>query len=132
MALLQHALITSDRSICTGDYKAVSAALVSFPSGHATTAFEGAIYISLYLNAHFQIWSNQRTAGWKFILVWLPLLGACLIAGSVVNDYNHNWYDVLAGFVIGTFFAFMSYRMVYLSCWGPGNNRPLVQGWEND
>jgi diacylglycerol diphosphate phosphatase/phosphatidate phosphatase len=32
-------------------------------------------------------------------------------------DEFHNWYDCLAGAIIGTMFAFSSYRMVYAAIW---------------
>lgn len=49
------------------------------------------------------------------IVTYAPILGACLIAGSLTIDEYHNWYDCLAGAIIGTFFAFSAYRMVYAS-----------------
>ena len=35
---------------------------------------------------------------------------------STIDEF-HNWYDVLAGAVIGTIMAFSGYRMVYASVW---------------
>jgi len=54
---------------------------------------------------------------WKLIAVYAPVLGATLIAGALTIDEFHNWYDCLAGAIIGTFFAFSSYRMVYAAIW---------------
>lgn len=47
------------------------------------------------------------------IMVFAPLLGACLIAGSLTIDEFHNYYDVLAGLAIRTTTAFASFRMVF-------------------
>lgn len=52
---------------------------------------------------------------WKMILLWAPILGATLIAGALTIDEFHNWYDLVAGAIIGTLMAFSAYRMVYAS-----------------
>lgn len=108
--------IMYDRSICTNkDEMQISFAMSSFPSGHTASAFAGFIYLSLYLNAKFKVWSNYHAGYWKLLLVLAPILGASLIGGSVFVDYNHNWYDILAGAVIGTIMAVIAYRAVWAS-----------------
>lgn len=102
-----------DRSVCTGDWGEVDNGLKSFPSGHTTSAFAGFVYMSLWLNAKLKVWSNYHPAFWKMIAVWAPILGATLIGGALTIDEHHNWWDVVAGAVIGTFMSFSSYRMVY-------------------
>ena len=43
-------------------------------------------------------------------------------------DEFHNWWDILAGAVIGTTMAFSAYRMVYASVWDfRFNHIPLVR-----
>jgi membrane-associated phospholipid phosphatase len=106
-----------DRSICTGDDKEINDALESMPSGHSTAAFAGLVYCSLYLNGKLKIFANYRPQYWKFVLFYAPLLGAVLIASSLTIDHYHHWYDILAGSVIGTMFAFGSYRFQYASIW---------------
>ncbi|CAF0723485.1 unnamed protein product [Adineta ricciae] len=106
-----------DRSICTGNEKDINFALQSMPSGHSTAAFASLVYCSLYLNAKLKIFANYRPQYWKFVLFYAPLLGAVLIAASLTIDHYHNWYDVLAGSIIGTMFAFGSYRFQYASVW---------------
>jgi len=54
---------------------------------------------------------------WKLIAIYAPLLGATLISGALTIDEYHNWYDCLAGAVIGTVMALSAYRMVYASVW---------------
>lgn len=100
-----------DRSICTGDEKEINDSLESFPSGHTTAAFAGFVYLSLYLNAKLKVAANYHPALWKLVAVMAPLLGATLIGGALTIDEFHNWYDVLAGAIIGTLMAFTSYRM---------------------
>ncbi|RDL33896.1 Uncharacterized protein BP5553_08264 [Venustampulla echinocandica] len=109
--------IMYDRSICTGDGDEIDDSLESFPSGHSTAAFAGFVFLYLYLNAKLKTFSNHHPAMWKLIATYAPILGATLIASSLTIDEYHNWYDCLAGAIIGTVFAFSSYRMVYASVW---------------
>ena len=106
-----------DRTICTGDPDEIDDSLESFPSGHSTASFAGFVFLYLYLNAKLKVWSNYHPAMWKLIATYAPILGATLIAGALTIDEYHNWYDCLAGAVIGTMMAFSAYRMVYASIW---------------
>ncbi|KAI8625518.1 phosphatidic acid phosphatase type 2/haloperoxidase [Xylariaceae sp. FL1651] len=105
------------REICTGDTKLINDSLESFPSGHTTAAFAGFVYLYLYLNAKLKVFANYHPAMWKMIVIYIPILGAVLIGGALTIDEFHNWYDVLAGAIIGTIMAFSAYRMVYASIW---------------
>lgn len=109
--------IMYDRSVCTGDENQINDSLESFPSGHTTAAFAGFVYLSLYLNAKLKVFSNYHPAMWKLIAIWAPILGAVLIGGALTIDEFHNWYDVVAGAIIGTVMAFSAYRMTYASVW---------------
>jgi len=120
--------IMFDRSICTGDRKEINDSLESMPSGHTTAAFAGFVFLYLYLNAKLKVFANYHPAMWKIIALYAPLLGACLIGGALTIDEYHNWYDILAGAVIGTIMAFSSYRMVYASVWDfRFNHIPLLR-----
>lgn len=103
--------------ICTGEQQGIQNALESFPSGHATTIFAGMVFLYLYLNAKLKVFSNYHPAMWKLVVLYMPILGACLIAGTLTVDQSHNWYDIIAGAIIGTVFAFSAYRMVYAAIW---------------
>lgn len=124
----QNYMFTSE--ICTGDsQEGIANALESFPSGHTTTMFAGMVFLFLYLNAKLKVFSNYHPAMWKLILLFLPILGATLVGGSLTVDQSHNWYDVLAGGIIGTMFAFAAYRMVYAAIWDYRvNHIPLNRG----
>lgn len=106
-----------DRSVCRGNRADVNDALESFPSGHATAAFAGFMFLYYYLNAKLKVWSNYHPAMWKLLATYAPVLGATLIAGAMTIDEYHHWYDVLFGAIIGTVMATSSYRMVYASVW---------------
>ena len=116
------------RNVCTGDKNQIDDSLESMPSGHTTAAFGGFVYLYLYLNAKLKVWSNYHPAFWKLIVTYAPILGAILIGGSLSIDEFHNWYDILAGALIGTVMAFSAYRMVYASVWDfRFNHIPLVR-----
>lgn len=65
---------------------------------------------------------------WKIIALYAPLLGATLITGALTIDEFHNWYDCLAGAIIGSVMATSAYRMVYASIWDfRFNHLPLTR-----
>lgn len=106
-----------DRGVCTGDKDQIDKSLESFPSGHSTAAFAGFIFLYLYLNAKLKVFSNYHPSYWKLVALYAPVLGATLIGGALTIDEFHNWYDVVAGAIIGTVMAVSAYRMVYASVW---------------
>ncbi|KAI0155534.1 phosphatidic acid phosphatase type 2/haloperoxidase [Pestalotiopsis sp. NC0098] len=117
------------REICTGDIDEIDDSLESFPSGHTTAAFAGFVYLYLYLNAKLKVFSNYHPAMWKLIAIYAPILGAVLIGGALTIDEFHNWYDIIAGAIIGTVMAFSAYRMVYAAIWDwRFNHIPLNRG----
>jgi diacylglycerol diphosphate phosphatase/phosphatidate phosphatase len=109
--------IMFDRSVCRGDPKQINDSLESFPSGHTTAAFAGFVFLYLYLNAKLKVFANYHPAMWKLVAIYAPILGAVLIGGALTIDEFHNWWDIVAGAIIGTMMAFSSYRMVYAAVW---------------
>ncbi|KAK5096406.1 hypothetical protein LTS08_007662 [Lithohypha guttulata] len=109
--------IMFQRDICTGDRAQINDSLESMPSGHSTAAWAGFLYLYYYLNAKLKVFSNYHPAMWKIIATYAPVLGAFLITGALTIDEFHNWYDCLAGAVIGSVMATSAYRMVYASVW---------------
>lgn len=109
--------IMFQRDICTGDRSQINDSLESMPSGHSTAAWAGFLYLYFYLNAKLKVWSNYHPAMWKLLVTYAPVLGAFLITGALTIDEFHNWYDCLAGAVIGSVMAISAYRMVYASVW---------------
>jgi hypothetical protein len=102
--------------VCTNpDKQALKNAMTSFPSGHSTAAFAGLVFLFLWMNAKLKVWGNYRTSFWWLALLFAPLLGAVLQACVLSIDQAHNWYDILAGALIGTATAFASYRVMYAS-----------------
>jgi membrane-associated phospholipid phosphatase len=104
--------------ICTNpDKQALQTAMTSFPSGHATSAFAGYVFLFLWMNAKLKVWANFQASFYWLALLVAPLLGAVLQACALSVDQAHNWYDIIAGAVIGTVMAFMSYRVCYAAVW---------------
>ncbi|GAA5822717.1 hypothetical protein JCM11251_004354 [Rhodosporidiobolus azoricus] len=105
------------RAVCTGDRNEINDSAESMPSGHASAAWAGLVFLSLYLNGKLKLFADYRPQFWKMIAFFAPLLGAFLISGALTIDEYHNWYDLVVGGIIGTSCAFASYRMSYASIW---------------
>ncbi|KAJ1821242.1 hypothetical protein GGH91_002242 [Coemansia sp. RSA 2671] len=86
----------------------------SFPSGHASFAFAGLTYISLWLGGHVHI-SDRRGRAYKSFVALVPMLTAMLIGVSRTKDYRHHWQDVLAGAILGIFMGWFGYHQYYPS-----------------
>ncbi|KAF2553931.1 hypothetical protein F2Q68_00036035 [Brassica cretica] len=81
------------------------------------------------LFAPLKFWGNTQAFNReghvaKLCIVFAPLLAACLVGISRVDDYWHHWQDVFAGGLIGLFVAAFCYRQFYPNPyheegWGP-------------
>jgi hypothetical protein len=105
-------------------------AMTSFPSGHSTAAFAGFGFLFLWLNAKLKAWADHRPAFWKLLATLLPLLGALVIACSLTIDAAHNWYDIVAGSMIGLLTSLAAYRSSYAAIWDWRYNHLALQGRE--
>jgi len=100
--------------ICTNpDKGTLKNAMTSFPSGHATVAFAGYVFLFLWMNAKLKVWSNSQTSFYWLALLAAPLLVAMIMACALSITQDHHWYDILVGSIIGTLAAFASYRVLY-------------------
>lgn len=106
------------RDVCrTKDKASLDNAIQGFPSGHTSTMFSGMVFLFLYLNAKLKVFSNHQPALWKLVLMFVPILGATLVGGLLTVDQSHNWYDIVAGGIIGIMFGFAAYRVMYAAIW---------------
>ncbi|KIY69591.1 acid phosphatase/Vanadium-dependent haloperoxidase [Cylindrobasidium torrendii FP15055 ss-10] len=105
--------IMYDRTVCTGDRDEINDSLESFPSGHSTAGWAGLFFMALYINAQLKVMSEHNPAYWKMIATFAPLLGATLISGALTIDEFHNWYDVVAGAIIGICCATVAFRQTF-------------------
>jgi membrane-associated phospholipid phosphatase len=73
---------------------------------------------------------------WKIVAFFAPLLGAALVAGYLVKDHHHSWYDCLAGAIIGATVGYGQFRTSYFGGWDytvnhiplPREGLPLTEG----
>ncbi|KFH70072.1 hypothetical protein MVEG_04875 [Podila verticillata NRRL 6337] len=101
--------------VCTQTDKSIlQDGMRSFPSGHASTAFAGLFYLSLWMAGKMHIF-DRRGYSIKGVILIIPIMGALLIAISRVRDYRHSGVDVTWGSIIGIIFAIFAYFQYYPS-----------------
>lgn len=76
----------------------------SFPSGHASAVFYGAVYLVLYLQT---VLTDNASRLFKHLLQFLILLCALYVSLTRIADYWHFWSDVLAGAILGSVIAIL-------------------------
>ncbi|KAH8556809.1 phosphatidic acid phosphatase type 2/haloperoxidase [Umbelopsis sp. PMI_123] len=116
----------SDVSVCTRpiDYL-LKDAFKSFPSGHTSIGFAGLVYLSLYFAGKLRIFVVKTGYFYRGFIVSMPILGAVLVGVSRITDYKHHTWDVVAGALLGTIFAYFAYRQYYPSLWSPHSGIPF-------
>ena len=60
----------------------------------------------------------------RLLLVLLPLGGATTIAVTRVVDYHHSRSDIIAGALIGSIFALLSYSLYWPPLWSTRSGFP--------
>ncbi|KAL3527012.1 hypothetical protein ACH5RR_011668 [Cinchona calisaya] len=98
--------------ICHGKKSSVREGHKSFPSGHTSWSFAGLGFLSLYLSGKIRAFDRRGHVA-KLCIVLLPLLVACLVGISRVDDYWHHWQDVFAGGLIGLVVAIFCYLQFF-------------------
>ncbi|KAL5726569.1 hypothetical protein ACHQM5_009603 [Ranunculus cassubicifolius] len=109
--------------ICHGKDSVIKEGHKSFPSGHSSWSFAGLGFLSLYLAGKIQVFDGRGHVA-KICIVIFPLLAACLVGISRVDDYWHHWTDVFAGGILGLTIATFCYRQFFPAPysdngWGP-------------
>ncbi|KAJ6261336.1 hypothetical protein Dda_4005 [Drechslerella dactyloides] len=84
----------------------------SFPSGHSSTSFSGLFYLTLFLCGQFFVF---RPGGdlTRTMLAFSSSFLAAYIAISRLEDYRHDYADVVVGSWIGIGSAYFSYRRYF-------------------
>lgn len=98
--------------ICTNKNAFNQDTFHGFPSGHASTAFAGCVFLSCYLASHLLIYRNGN--GSRIFIAFLPILCAVWLASSRLADFHHSPLQLFAGILIGTFSAFLAYHLAYI------------------
>lgn len=143
------ALCEFDDGSCQAQAAMANDARKSYPSGHASYAFAGLFFLTLYLLgkmrvAKFETKKTQtdsppavqtdslasiliNSSTWRVCLATLPALLACWIAVSRTRDYWHSFSDINAGSALGCVCAYFAYRMHFPSMFNRSqSHRPLA------
>ncbi|CAG8434219.1 1756_t:CDS:2 [Ambispora gerdemannii] len=104
-----------DNSICREDLSKIE--YQGFPSGHASTAFAGWVFFTLYINGKAKPW-NGGAHFWKVLILLLPLSFATWISLTRVIDFRHFPYQIIIGGMIGIMAALIAFRLNF-----------VVNGW---
>jgi diacylglycerol diphosphate phosphatase/phosphatidate phosphatase len=114
------------QSVCRTDVNShlISDGFRSFPSGHASTAFAGLTFLTLWLAGKFHIWQRSRGNAFSAWILFFPMIAATLIAVSRTMDYRHHATDVIAGGVLGFVIALSAYHNYYPPLWHYQSHKP--------
>lgn len=98
-----------DVSKCQATARLIEDGHLSFFSGHASIAFTGLGFLSLYLRDFLNV---PRRAHFTFpaFLAWSPLALAAWIALTRWKDRYHNTYDLSVGSAVGYICAHLAYQ----------------------
>ncbi|CAN0913686.1 Putative lipid phosphate phosphatase 3, chloroplastic [Linum grandiflorum] len=107
--------------VCHGIKSVIKEGHKSFPSGHTSWSFAGLGFLSLYLSGKLKAFDCKGHIA-KLCIIVLPLLVACLVGISRVDDYWHHWQDVFAGGVLGLVVSTFCYLQFFPPPYHP-------QGW---
>lgn len=92
------------------DFKEVNASRKSFPSGHTSLSFYSMIFLILFIQ---KVWNCKHMGILKHI-IQLSLCSLALYVGlSRIQDNKHHYTDVIAGFLLGTLVAIITYVLLY-------------------
>ncbi|GAA5978862.1 hypothetical protein JCM5350_004850 [Sporobolomyces pararoseus] len=109
-------------TVTTG--KIIDDGFKSFPSGHSSFAFAGLLYLSLYAAGKMHLFDRRGHAIKAWIAV-TPCIGATLIAVSRTMDYRHHATDVIAGALLGSWVAVLTYHLYYPTLFSPNCHLPF-------
>ncbi|XP_062595464.1 phospholipid phosphatase 1-like [Saccostrea cucullata] len=90
---------------CQGkDLESISDSKKSFPSGHSGAAWNGMVYLAIYIQIRVRRhWSRLRVA--CPLLQFLAISVAAYVSISRLQDYKHHTGDVIGGGIIGILFT---------------------------
>ncbi|KAK4399982.1 putative lipid phosphate phosphatase 3, chloroplastic [Sesamum angolense] len=98
--------------VCHGKASDIKEGHKSFPSGHASWSFAGLGFLALYLSGKIKCFDRRGHVA-KLCIIFLPILAACLVGISRVDDYWHHWQDVFAGGLLGLTVATFCYLQFF-------------------
>ncbi|KAK5048556.1 hypothetical protein LTR84_005647 [Exophiala bonariae] len=149
------------------NHRLLDDSFAAFPSGHSSFSCAGLVYLSLWLCARFSLGlpyldlslnapsyrsgKHQAAASardkqaapplWQMALAFAPIVAALFICASRYADFHHAGFDIISGAIIGTVFAWTSFRVYHLPtkrgygllAGGPRNKRhAFISGLDNN
>ncbi|CAF1015006.1 unnamed protein product [Rotaria magnacalcarata] len=84
----------------------------SFPSGHASTAFCGLMFLALYIH---KVWRYRNIGLFAYVLEMNCFAFAAYISITRVTDHRHHPTDVLSGAILGSVIAIIAFRYMIKS-----------------
>jgi len=97
----------------------------SFPSGHASTAYCGLIFLALYIH---QVWSWHNMGLFPYLFQMGCVALASYIGITRITDNRHHATDVIGGSILGLIIAIIAFRYMV----GSFRRSTLEQGGDND
>lgn len=92
---------------------------LSFPSGHSGCAFAAMVPLCLFLFTRLRPFHHQSLCR-LLICLAPPLTLAWVVALSRVQDFRHNYSDIIAGGIIGVAAALIPFRLYFSQGEGGG------------
>lgn len=117
-------LTITDRNVCRGPVGSVKEGRKSFPSGHTSLSFAGLGYTSFFLAGQLGLFDGKGYTI-RLIIVCIPFGLAAFVGISRIMDFRHHWQDVLAGALLGTTLAYITYRMYFPALLREKSEEPL-------
>ena len=132
-AMAINALIGTSAKFACGrhrpDYFArigMSAAIVkdshlSFPSGHSSGSFSAMTFVFWYFCGKTKVFYKGFFS--QLVIIAIPLYFALWVAITRVQDYKHNYSDILGGMLLGLIAGTIAYLMNFNSPLSPDSDK---------
>ena len=102
---IHHQRYVDEVDTCTTlDKNVLKEARLSFVSGHASTSFYAAVFLTIFMNSYITEWSV------RILLQITHILLAIWISITRITDYMHHPEDVVFGCILGIFTALLVHR----------------------
>ena len=102
---IHHQRYVDEVDTCTTlDKNVLKEAILSFVSGHASTSFYAAVFLTIFMNSYITEWNV------KILLQISHILLAIWISITRITDYMHHPEDVVFGCILGIFTALLVHR----------------------
>ena len=95
---------------------------LSFPSGHSSGSFTSMTFLFLWICGQTRMFSRGHFFG--LLAAGIPLYFSTWVAVTRVQNYKHNYSDILAGILLGLISGSIGYLMNFPSILDLNSHRP--------